>query len=364
MSKPLRVVVSNEQGRPSLGEQLRDHRAIIAAYLDTHITRNHTAETSERDAALLNAWFDRCGHAGRPLFVWDAMAPVRGRERIVAYAKHLAGTGAAGATMRGHLGILRRLFEYVLAWPYVPGADGVTIQARYGPIEQPVLEYDYPLHAWGGRKEDAPLTRSELRDAYVSLAKAMKKARRPLTAARDYTMFVLGAESGLRQRELRSLEINRDLLFDSARVQTRAGKGTRGSGPRVRQTILTPFAQATVRHFVAAVRPQFPGWSTSPFLFLSERGGALTVGAAHYAIRSMARVVRLKGGRIPPRFGWHSLRRSFATIYSEEHRGNDHTLAEMLGHSTPSTLSRYIRHTRAYHEKVMDSVLHGLLPQE
>jgi integrase len=362
MKPSLHLIAGHNEDRAELEQQLRDHHRVIEAYLDTHVTRNHQDGTRLNEARFLKRWFNSHQREGRPLFVWEAMEPIKGRERIVAYAKKmLAEIHLSSNTVGSHLGILRRLFSYVLAWPYIPDTNGVSIQARYGPVEQPVLHYDYPAHVWGGRREDAPLVRSELHKLYDVLRARIPQARKQAVAARNYTMVVIAGESGLRIREICRLDVVRDLLFEKNRLQTRYGKASRGSGPRVRQTIFTAFAQATVRHFMDHVRSGFHCWSHQPLLFLTERGGPLTVGAAQQALCIMSDVARKKGLRIPPRFGWHSLRRSFATIYAEEHPGCDHTLMEMLGHENPSTLYRYIHHTRNYHEKVMSGIISGLL---
>ena len=350
------------EASPSLDVRLRDHEALLQGYLDTHDTRNHASGTRHHEERFLRRWFEAHGD-GRPLFLWEAMAPVTGRARIVAYSKMLLlEKHRAGSTVGGHLGSLRRLFEYVLAWPYLPDAGGNTIQMRYGAIDQPVLVYDYPHHVWGGRREDAPLTRVELHGFYDFVRGRIAGARKPRTAARAYTMIVVAAESGLRLGELVQLEVQRDLLFDSNRIQTRFGKASAGSGPRVRQTIFTPFAQRTVEHYLSTARRHFRRWSHAPSLFLSETGGLVDPSNASTALRSLAKDARAGGLRTPPRFGWHSLRRSFATIYSEEYPGRDHTLVEMLGHENLSSLHRYLHHTRAYHEQVMDGVLDSLLP--
>lgn len=363
----LSVLAANREATPSLVQQIEDHRRIVAGYLDTHTSRNHADKTRLADERFLTKWLLAHGTAdeGRPLFVWEAMEPVRGRERVMAYVKRSAEEErVAASTLMQRIGSLRRFFDYVLQWPYISDSGGVSIQARYGPIEQPVLAYDYPAHVWHGRREDAPLTRPELQAFYDLLHKRLTApTRRPATAARNYTMFVVAAESGLRVHEVCALDMQRDLLFASGRLQTRVGKGFRGSGPRVRQTLFTPFAQATVRHYVEHVRPAFRNWSHSPLLFLSERGGPVSEESAKGALKQIARAARAAGLRVPPRFGWHSLRRSFATIFMEERPESPWVLMEMLGHLSPSTLHHYVHHPRAYHERVMDDVIATLIPR-
>ena len=357
-------MAARRESAPTIAEQLEDHRRIVDGFLDTHGSRNHAETTRLAEERLLAKWFGAHGppEEGRPLFVWEAMEPVRGRERVMAYVKKVREEERiVASTLMQRIGILRRFFDYVLQWPYVPDSGGVSIPSRYGPIEQPVLAYDYPAHVWFGRREDAPLTRLELQAFYDFLHRGIAASRRPSAAGRNYTMFVVAAESGLRIHEVCALDLQRDLLFTSGRLQTREGKGFRGSGPRVRQTIFTPFAQATVRHYIAHVRAAFRNWSHRSELFLSERGGPVSEESAKYALKRIATAARHAGLRIPPRFGWHSLRRSFATIFMEERPGSPWVLMEMLGHLNPSTLHHYIHHPRAYHERVMDDAIAALI---
>ncbi len=348
---------------PSITQQLRDHRAILNGYLDTHVTRNHKEATRLNEKRFFDSWFHQQGSGERPLSVWKAMEPIQGRERIIAYTKRVLETGAlTPGSVMGRLGMLRRLFDYILEWPYIPDSGGIGIRARYGAIDQPVLAYDYPAHVWHGRKEDAPFVRSELLDFYEVLrSKWITRPKRPWVPARTYSMIVVAGESGLRINEICTLEVERDLLFSQGRLQTRHGKAFRGSGSRVRQTVFTPFAQATVLHYIDNVRPRFKRWSQSPFVFLSERGGPLSEDAAASTLQGATKIARQEGLRVPPRFGWHSLRRSFATIFIEEHPNKYASLMEMLGHINPSTLSHYIHHRRAYHERIMDDVVSRLI---
>lgn len=361
----LSALATKRDPTPSQAQRLEDHRRIVAGYLDTHSSRNHAEKTRLADERFLTKWLLAHGRPdeGCPLFVWEAMEPVRGRERVMAYVKgSVEEEHVASSTLMQRIGALRRFFDYILQWPYIPESGGVSIQARYGPIEQPVLVYDYPTHVWHGRREDAPLTRPELQGFYDFLHRRLTApSRRPATAARNYTMFVVAAESGLRVHEVCALDLHRDLLFASGRLQTREGKGFRGSGPRVRQTIFTPFAQATVGHYVEHVRPAFRNWSHSAFLFLSELGGSVSEESAKYALKRIAAATRAAGLRVPPRFGWHSLRRSFATIFMEERPESPWVLMEMLGHLNPGTLHHYVHHPRAYHDRVMDDVIAALI---
>src|SRR5215472_8862522 len=126
---------------------LADHHAILQGYLDTHVTRNHSDHTIESERRDLPGWFESFvmqvndhPDGERQLLLWEAMEPVVGRQRIVAFSKGLVNAGLKPRTVHSYLGSLRRLFQYVLEYPYIPTPEVQAIVARYGRIEQPVLE--------------------------------------------------------------------------------------------------------------------------------------------------------------------------------------------------------------------------------
>lgn len=130
---PLRLVYSASSTDTAIpfAEQSADHAAILEGYFNTYITRGYTDETLGTVRSRLIHWFDTfpvpdAAHPTglRPLFVWEAMEPVVGRERIIDYAKCLVAAELARSTIRQCLTSLRRLFGYVLAWPYLPQTCG------------------------------------------------------------------------------------------------------------------------------------------------------------------------------------------------------------------------------------------------
>src|SRR5947209_2087999 len=100
-------------------EKLQDHSDIINGYKDTYQTRNFSKHTFNRDIKFIENWFkgifitDSSHPDGeRQLLIWEAMEPVRGRQRIIDYNNGLCVLGLRPTTRREYLGILRRLFEY------------------------------------------------------------------------------------------------------------------------------------------------------------------------------------------------------------------------------------------------------------
>lgn len=349
-------------------EKIADHRAILQGYIDTHIARNHSSTTIENEDRFLKGWFeglmisDKDHPDGeRQLLIWEAMAPFTGRERIQKFTKGLIAELKSPVTVRTYLGSLRRLFAYVLEWPYIPSSDAVSVFIKYGRIEQPVLEYDYPVHVLDKEDEGFPLTGKKLNDFFNFVrTQYINNHPKKNTASRDYAMIVVAGTGGLRADEILNLDAlgpHRDLFYEENRIQTRFGKATKGSGKRVRKTIFTPFAQATLKAYEKHVRPSFQNSKVNPALFLAETGRRITYGSMHYSLSKITNSARESGIELPHKFAWHSLRKSFATNFMQQHPDQIWILMEMLGHTNPSTLHRYVKHDRSYFDKIVDSVV-------
>jgi integrase len=303
------------------------------------------------------------------------MEPVVGRERIVAFSKGLIKAELEVGTVTTYMGSLRRLFGYVLAFPYIPkivgagsnnGAPPPSIVAKYGPIEQPVLEYDYPHHVIDPEEEGLTLTGEKLVEFYnfVRFEYIGKKPKK-LAVSRDYTAIVIAGEGGLRVDELRHLDAfgaRQDLFFEGGRIQTRFGKAAKGSGKRVRKTIFTPFAQATVHAYLRDIRPHFPNANSDPALFLSNKGSRISYGAMWSNLQGIAAAAREAGFVFPSRFGHHSLRKSFATNFLQQNPDQFWVLMDMMGHMDPSTLYRYLKYSRSHYDRIQDQILAELCP--
>jgi site-specific recombinase XerD len=357
-----------------LSQLLADHHAILQGYLDTHITRNHSDRTVESERRFLLGWFesfvrqdDTHPERERQLLVWEAMEPVLGRQRIVAFSKGLVDAGLKPRTVQSYLGYLRRLFQYILTYPYIPGTQVQSIVAKYGRLEQPVLEYDYPLHTLDQEEEGFVLTGEQLLQFYDFVRlEYIGHNQKKLPASRDYTMIVVAAESGLRADEIRHLDAlgpHRDLFYERNCIQTRHGKGAKGSGKRVRKTIFTPFAQETMRVYEERIRPHFPEAKTDPALFLTESGERISYKAMWHNLHVIVAAARKAGLEMPPKLSWHSLRKSFATNFMEQHPDRPWVLMDLMGHLNPSTLHRYVLHSRAYYDQAIDDIVGAMVAE-
>jgi site-specific recombinase XerD len=356
----------------TFAEKLADHEAILQGYLDTHITRNHSTQTIESERRFLKGWFENLivkddSHPSgeRQLLIWEAMTPVTGRQRIVGFSKGLVSAELKVRTIQGYLGQLRRLFEYVIEYPYIPrGDDTQLLVAKYGRIEQPVLEYDYPVHILDNSEIGFVLTGEKLIEFYDFIRSTyISHNQKKLPVSRDYTMIVLAAESGLRADEilhLDALKPHRDLFYEQNSIQTRFGKAAKGSGKRVRKTIFTPFAQATMRVYEERIRPNFPSQANNPALFLSESGERISYKTMWRNLHVIAEAAVKAGLDLPEHLSWHSLRRSFATNFMEKQPDKVWVLMDLMGHLNPSTLHRYVKHSRSYYEKAIEEIVGSL----
>ncbi len=377
MTRPQLAIVQPGALAPSvipLSQMLADHQSILQGYLDTHTTRNHSDRTIEAERRFLSGWFESfvlqdedSPERERQLFVWEAMTPVLGRQRIMGFSKGLVDAGLKPRTVQGYLGCLRRLFEYVLAYPYIPGTQVQSIGSKYGRLEQPVLEYDYPVHTLEQEEEGFVLTGEQLLQFYDFIRlQYIVHNQKKLPASRDYTMIVVAAESGLRADEILHLDAlgpHRDLFYEHNCIQTRHGKGSKGSGKRVRKTIFTPFAQATMRVYEDHIRPHFPNAKANPALFLTESGERISYKAMWHNLHSIVEEGREAGLELPPKLSWHSLRKSFATNFMEQHPDRPWVLMDLLGHLNPSTLHRYVKHSRAYYDQAIEDIVEAMVAE-
>jgi integrase len=359
------VSSSKTSASPSIeSEDLTHHLKLLEGYLQSHRIRNHAARTLLKERSFLEGWFTSHGSDSRILYTWEAMRPIEGRERIAQYATALQKAGISPETLRSYLGMLSRYFSYVLEHPYIfqPPQDYRRIQDLFGPIEQPISEYDMPQHSHDGQRVGIPLDPEKLFSFYAHLRQHYVGTQASYSAleSRNYTMVVLAGESGLRIDELLHLEISKDLFFESAKLQTRYGKGTQGSGKRVRVTLFTPLARDTVKFYLNTARPKIPNVQQTDLLFPSKQGKVLPRSATHKAMQKMIRISHTTHFPVASHMGWHWLRKLFATRFIERFPDQLPVLLSLLGHQNLYSIHRYIRHSEAWMDQKIQSVLKGI----
>jgi integrase len=356
----------------TFAEKLADHERILDGYFDTFITRNLSDNTLDSAQSFIKKWFrnfavpDPAHESGeRQLLIWEAMEPGRGRQRITGYSKGLYQLDIAPRTVNGYLGSLRRCFDYVCNYPYIPGDAPQPISSKYGGIEQPVLEFDYPVHTIDHELAGPALTGKRLTDFYDYIRlDYIRHAKKRKAAQRTYTMVVFAGESGCRADELRHLNAcgsYRDLFYEDGFIQVRWGKASNGSGKRNRKTIFTPLAQDTGRAYEERVRPYLLNGNEDDALFLAENGKRISYDAMYLALKSIVEGAREAGLELPDRLGWHDLRRAFATNFMERNPDQIGLLLQMMGHTSLGVIYRYVLHSQAYYEKAMSRVIRRLI---
>jgi site-specific recombinase XerD len=339
------------------------HNQLLQGYYQSQIIRNHSPNTREATKRHLESWFKSQGTSERPLLIWEAMRPMDGRKLIIEYGKTLIQAELANHTIRKYLGNLKNFFQYVIEHPVVHGENGKSkrLIALYGPIEQPVSEYDIPQHTYDAcdGPNGVPLDPEKLREFYSIIRKHYLGTNGHVhIRARNYAMIVMAGETGLRADELRHLEIQRDLFFDSKKVQTRFAKSTKGSGKRTRLTLFTPLARDTIRYYLRVHRPQIASGKSGDFLFPSqETAGPIVYNQMMLFLQEMVALANKKGFPIADHFTWHWFRRIFATRFIETFPTDLPTLISLLGHTSLGTVHRYIHHSQAWSDKKIQGVI-------
>lgn len=364
-------VVTNTKEKPSrrplysVEQALKDHHSLLTSFIQSHKIRNLAESTIKKEEIFLTAWFEGRGPAHRLLYVWEAMDGEAGRKLVVDYGRALLDSGITTHTIRSYLGNLRRFFSFVLEHPVVFDTDGaVRLQDRYGiELSQPVSEFDMPRYVYCGERAGVPLDPERLYEFYALLRKHYigDPPRVSATRQRNYAMAVLAGETGLRVDELIHLEVDKDLFFDSKKVQTRHAKAAKGSGKRCRITLFPPLARDTLKFYLAQSRPKLAP-NKSPWVFPSKSGQRLTYAVAQAAIKEMVECGQTHKFPVSDHMSWHWFRRIFATRFIESNPAKLHVLIELLGHMTPNTVHRYVRHSEAWMDRQIQEVLEGAWP--
>lgn len=352
----LQIIETKKSKKPivPISEMEGHHYYLINSYLNSHQVRNHSERTIAHERSFLNNWFKNDS-----LFTWDVMNLQKGRKTILDYTNELIKIKISSKTIRSQLGILSRYFTYVLEHPFVCiNENFIKLQHLYGPIEQPISEYDIPKHSYDGEQLGVPIDPELIYDFFHCLREnylLQDNSMMAVTRARNYTMAVVAAESGLRADEVLHLEIS-DLFFKSNKIQTRYAKGTRGSGKRARTTIFTPLTKDSINYYLKFYRPLITSVSNN-FLFPNKQGRLLNYSNIQKALREMISITQKNNIPILDHMGWHWFRRIFATRFIEKFPHQLSVLVSLLGHTSPNTVHRYIKHSEAWMDNKIKAIL-------
>ena len=146
---------------------------------------------------------------------------------------------------------------------------------------------------------------------------------------RDYCIFVVGINVGLRAGDLLSLKINDvtdgNTIFDTVTIkEQKTGK--------TRNFALNKNAKEAIQLYINSLAD----YDFNDYLFKSRKGGHLGVRPLHHIIKTLTKDLGIKGN-----FGTHTLRKTMAY-----HRYINNvpleTLQKLLNHSSSAITLRYI----------------------
>ena len=148
---------------------------------------------------------------------------------------------------------------------------------------------------------------------------------------RDYLLFVLGINVGLRIGDLLILKVS-DVLDETGNIK-KVLNITEQKTKKKKELELNNAAREAIKLYLE----ELAGFDDKTFLFPSRKSsGALTTRSAHKIIKTTLRELGIKGN-----YGTHSLRKTFGY-----HRYNSgvklETLQKLFNHSSASTTLSYI----------------------
>ena len=153
---------------------------------------------------------------------------------------------------------------------------------------------------------------------------------------RDYLMFVLGINTGLRVGDLLALSIEDVLEPGSITIKHSVTIREQKTG-KLRVFELNDAARDAITLYLDTNLD----WNKEGYLFQSRKGnGVLTTRAAHKIIKTTLRELGIKGN-----YGTHSLRKTFG-YHRYSNNVKLETLQKLFNHSSPAVTLRYIGITK------------------
>lgn len=179
----------------------------------------------------------------------------------------------------------------------------------------------------------------------------IKQYLRGKKSKRDYCLFVVGINIGLRASDLMQIRIgnvidDKGVCFDSSSLYEKKTS-------KFREFDLNQSAKESIKMYLDSLKE----YKADDFLFKSNKGenNSLEVHTVHYIIKKTCRELNIKGN-----YGSHTLRKTFSYhIYINEigtNPGIVQTLQKMLNHSSQLETLKYIGITK----DVIKNVYKGL----
>ena len=153
---------------------------------------------------------------------------------------------------------------------------------------------------------------------------------------RDYLMFVLGINTGLRVGDLLALTME-DVLEPGTMIIKHSVTIREQKTGKLRVFELNDAAREAITLYLDTNSD----WNREDYLFQSRKGnGVLTTRAAHKIIKTTLRELGIKGN-----YGTHSLRKTFG-YHRYSNNVKLETLQKLFNHSSPAVTLRYIGITK------------------
>lgn len=146
---------------------------------------------------------------------------------------------------------------------------------------------------------------------------------------RDYLLFVMGINNGLRTGDLLSLKVaDVERLKPGQTITILEGKTGKENILMVNKAVYE-----ALRDFFEKAHP-----APDDFLFASQKGrGALTIQAVNAMVKKWTKAINLRGN-----YGAHTLRKTFGYIQRTEFGVGFEVLAKRYNHSSPAITMRYL----------------------
>lgn len=165
---------------------------------------------------------------------------------------------------------------------------------------------------------------------------------------RDYMLFVVGINVGLRAGDLLELKVKE--VSDGRRINDSVLIQEQKTG-KMREFTLNKSAKEAIQYYLDGKNEYNP----EDYLFRSQKGGHITVQATHKIIKSLLRDLNIKGN-----FGTHSLRKTFGYhVFITNAKINPMTLPtlqKIFNHSNQATTLRYIGITKEVISDIYNSI--------
>ena len=288
------------------------------------------------DAAVLRGFVERNGpaqasHEYRSL-VRDYVTWLLGRRKVMA-GRRTGQVGHQRGSVVRCLAALRSFFRYLVAEGMLPEAPlwaaRSTLMQRFTPkVARRLPDVMTASEAAQLMAEPARLSSRGGRTA------SQQSAKEAVLAVRDIALLETLYGAGLRASEITAMDL------DDVAVSTRTVR-VLGKGQKVRMVPIGRLAASAIGRYVREGRTALAGSTSGEALFLSRRGGRLSVRALQELVRRYATAAGLRDGVHP-----HTLRHSFATHLLDG--GADlRIVQELLGHSTPSATQVYTHVSQA-----------------